>query len=492
MISKSEQRLIDERLAKLKALRELGVDPYPSQARRTHTAKSVHDDFSKLETSKQSVTVAGRIRALRRMGKAAFVVIEDASGRIQVLAKEDALAKAYQLVKLCELGDFVQVSGPVFKTKTEEQSIAAQEFIVLTKALRSLPDKFHGLKDQELRFRNRELDLITNPEVRTLFERRALTLRYIRDFLDSQGFLEVETPILQALAGGTEAKPFVTHHEALDIDLFLRIAPELYLKRLIVGGFEKVYELGKIFRNEGVSPQHLQEFTMLEFYWAYASYHDLIPLSEQMISTVLQKAFGSYKFTYGKHTLDFKTPWPRIDYYESIQKACGIDLTKESDEQRLRRAITSAKLDVHLEPHMGYGRMIDNLFKAVVRPKIIQPTHVVGYPLATSPLAKKDSKRAGRVERYQVVVAGFELVNAYSELNDPGDQRQRFEAQAKLRQAGDEEAHVMDQDFVKALEYGMPPTAGFGMGIDRLLALASNANNIREVVFFPTMRPAGA
>lgn len=489
MSSNAEDRLIEERLDKLARLKKAGVMPYPSVSERTHTATQFDKEFDALVHSGKSVTIVGRIRAMRRMGKAAFAKLEDGSGSTQVFLQQDTLGPAYEIVRLLEIGDFIQVSGVAFSTKTGEATVRVEKVTVLTKAIRPLPDKFHGLKDQELRFRRRELDLVSNANIRDLFKHRANFLRYLRDFLDAQGFMEVETPVLQSLPGGTEAKPFITHHEALDIDLYLRIAPELFLKRLIVGGFEKVYEIGKVFRNEGISPQHLQEFTEMEFYWAYASYRDLMPLTEKMIAEVLKKTFGTLSFKYGDAEIDFTPPWPRLDYYNAVKEKTGIDLEKIKDAAELREQIIARKLDVHLETNMGLGRMIDNLFKATVRPTIIQPTHLTGYPLTTSPLAKLDQERPDRVERFQVIVSGFEITNAYSELNDPQDQKQRFEEQAKLREAGDTEAHVNDEEFVQALEYGMPPTAGFGMGIDRILALATNASNVREVVFFPLLRP---
>ncbi|MFH0831233.1 MAG: lysine--tRNA ligase [Parcubacteria group bacterium] len=483
------ERLRIERTAKLVELKRGGVDPYPSHTDRTHLAAQVIRSFADLSSKSVEVAVAGRIRALRKLGKAAFMVLEDGSGRLQIFLQRDQLGDDYRILKYLEVGDFASARGLLFTTKSGEKSIRALKLTVLAKALRPLPAKFHGLKDQELRFRRRELDLIVNAEIRELFKKRALFLRHLRDFLDSRGFLEVETPVLQPLAGGTEAKPFTTHHEALNLELYLRIAPELYLKRLIVGGFEQVYELGKIFRNEGISPQHLQEFTELEFYWAYQSQERLLPFVEELLTSVLQKTYGTLEFTYGKQQLNFSTPFKRLDYYEAVQQASGINLANVTSAEELRKLINKNRLAVHLEPDMALGRMIDNLFKSTVRPAIVQPTYVTGYPLATSPLAKRDPKQPVRAERFQLLVAGFEIANAYSELNDPVDQQERFAEQARIREAGDMEAHVNDRDFVEALEYGMPPTAGFGMGIDRLLTLVHNAKNVREVVFFPLLRP---
>lgn len=488
-MSSAEERILQDRRTKLDALRERGVDPYPSHVTRTHTTAQVREQFEALEKSGESVTITGRIRAMRKMGGAAFIVIEDGAGKLQAFVQKDALGRDFEVVALLDLGDFVGATGVAFKTKTGEQSVRAAKIAVLTKSLRPLPDQFHGLKDHELRARKRELDLLANAEVRKLFEQRALVMRYLRDFLDARGFLEVETPVLQPLAGGTLATPFTTHHDALDIDLFLRIAPELYLKRLVVGGFERVYELGKIYRNEGMSPQHLQEITELEFYQAYANYETLMELTEEMLTEVLKKTFGTLKFQYGEHELDFSSPWPRVDYFAAVKDACGIDLMSVTDAEALRKEIAARKLDVHLEPKMGYGTMVDNLYKATVRPRLIQPTFLVGHPIAVSPLAKRDPDKPGRVQRFQVAVAGFELCNAYSELNDPVDQLARFEEQASMREAGDAEAHVKDEEFVESLEYGMPPTAGWGMGIDRLMALVTNQANVRDVVLFPTLRP---
>ena len=431
----------------------------------------------------------GRLRGWRKMGKASFGVLEDDSGSTQIFLQRDVLGEAYDLVKQIDLGDFLEVSGTAMKTKTGEETVGASAIKIIAKALRPLPDQFHGLKDRELRYRHRELDLLANPEAKIMFRQRALLIRYLRDFFDAKDFLEVETPILQPLAGGTMAKPFMTHHEALDIDLFLRIAPELYLKRLVVGGFEKVYEIGKIFRNEGISPQHLQEFTELEFYQAYASHEDLMKLEEEMLTTVLKKVFDKLKFKFGDHEIDFTAPWKVVDYNELLKEHSGIDLDKIQNVEELSAAIKEKKIDVHLEKGMSLGHMIDNLYKVSARPTLINPTHVVGQPLVISPLAKKDAKRPDHVERFQTVVAGFEISNAYSELNDPQEQRRRFEEQASMRNAGDAEAHVKDEQFIESLEYGLPPTAGYGLGIDRVLAIVTNSSNVREVVLFPTMKP---
>ncbi len=485
----AQKRILKERLQKLTALQKTGIDAYPSRVKRTHTNQEFLKDFSKLLGTDNKVSVVGRVKALRRLGKVSFGILEDGSGAVQVLLKKDALKDKYELIKNIEVGDFISVTGTAMETKTKEETVAAESFEVLTKALRPLPDKFHGLKDLEARYRRRELDLVMNETTRDIFLKRGLFIRYLRDFLDQQGFLEVETPILQPLPGGAEATPFVTHHETLDVDLYLRIASELYLKRLIVGGFEKVYEIGKDFRNEGVSPQHLQEFTMLEYYLAYADYEDLIEMSEKMIVGVLKKTFKTLKFTYEKHEIDFSLPWQRIDFFEAIKKETGIDLHNTDSKEKLLKEIKARKIKAHVEEGMGLGRLMDNLYKIAVRPKLIQPTILTGHPLEISPLAKKNQDRPGTVERFQIVVAGYEIANAYSELNDPRDQKERFEKAAKLRDEGDQEAHVMDADFVEALEYGMPPTAGFGLGIDRVMAIATNSSNVREVVFFPTLRP---
>ncbi len=489
MSEKAQQKLLADRAGKLDQIVAAGINPYPSSAKRSHTALQFQQDFKMLLAKKKPLYVVGRIKAMRRLGQITFIRLEDGTGSLQIIFKKETLKKDYQLLKLFEVGDFLQVSGRAVLSKTKEPSVEGQRFSILTKALRPLPDKFHGLKDTETKLRNQELDLIMNATSRDIFRKRALLVRYLRDFLDSRNFLEVETPILQPLPGGAEATPFITHHEALDVDLYLRIASELYLKRLIVAGFERVYEIGKDFRNEGISPQHLQEFTMLEYYLAYADYKTLIKLTESMLSEVLKKTFGTLQFDYADKKLNFATPWSQIDFYEQIKKETGIDLEQLKSKDDIIKAIKQKKLKVHLEKGAGIGRVIDNLYKATVRPKLIQPTIVTGHPVSLSPLAKADPGRAGHVERFQIVVAGFEIANAYSELNDPRDQKQRFEKASKLRDQGDREAHVMDQDFVKALEYGMPPTAGFGLGIDRLMAIATNSQNIRQVVFFPPMRP---
>lgn len=478
----------DVRLKKLENLRRKGLNPYPSKSKRTLTCKEAVSDFSKLKD--KELYLVGRIRSIRSHGRSTFADLEDESGKIQFYLNEELLGyEKYKLFENFDIGDFIQVAGKLFETKTGEKTIKVSDFKILAKSLLPLPEKWHGLKDIELRFRKRYLDLIMNPKVKLIFHLRAKLIDAIRDFLTDQGFLEVQTPILQPVAGGADARPFITHHNVLDIDLYLRIAPELYLKRLIVGGFEKIYELGPVFRNEGMSREHLQEFTTLEYYWAYQNFQDLMNFNEKLFTYILKRVFGTLEFEYQGQKIDFTPPWPRQDYHELIFRETGIDLTKFSDKESLEKKLQ--ELGLRFERGAGRGRLIDILYKQKCRPKIKKLTYLINHPLDVSPLAKKSEKNPLIVERFQILASGMELGNGYSELNDPQDQKARFEEQARLRRAGDEEAHMMDEDFIEALEYGMPPTAGFGMGIDRLLVLLTNSSSVREVVFFPQMRPEG-
>lgn len=478
--------LKEGRIEKLKKIKKAGIEPYPSKATRTHKCHEASLNFNALLD--KEIVLVGRLMRLRSHGKLTFFDLVDGSGKIQIVFRQDKIGeKNYKFLENLDVGDFLQVKGKLFKTKTGEKTLEVKNFKLLSKSLSPLPEKWHGLKDVELRLRKRYLDLIMNPETRRIFQKKAEVIDAIRDFLTDRGFLEVQTPILQSQAGGAEARPFVTHHNVLDIDLYLRIAPELYLKRLICGGFEKIYELGHVFRNEGMSREHLQEFLMLEYYWAYKNFEDLMEFEEEMFSYLLPRCFGTMKFRYQNQELDFTPPWPRIDYKEIILEKANIDLNKIKNRDQLSEEMK--KMGIKFEESVGLGRLVDILYKQKCRPHLIRPCFLVNHPLATSPLAKKSKEKSDIVERFQILAAGFELGNGYSELNDPVDQKNRFFEQAKLREAGDEEAHVYDDDFVEALEYGMPPTGGFGMGIERLLVVFMNLESVRDAVFFPQMRP---
>ena len=486
---KSEElsQLLLHRREKLKSLKEKKVNPYPYFFKRSYTSKEILDNFEKLQTEDREVKACGRIISLRSHGKSLFFHLLDGEGKIQVYLKSDEVGEEkYKLFELFDLGDFIGVSGKVFQTKTGEKSIRAKDFELLSKSLHPLPEKWHGLQDKELRYRQRYLDLISNPEVKNTFFLRTKILSAIRKFLDTQGFLEVETPILQPIYGGAFAKPFITHHNALDIDLYLRIADELYLKRLIIGGFEKVYEVCKDFRNEGMDKNHNPEFSMLELYQAYADYNDIMELCEKLFNFVSLELFQTSKIKFQEDEIDLSPPWRRISFWESIEKYTGVDLYRE-DEKKIREFVQD--LGLKSEPSIRIGKVINSIFEAKVQPNLIQPTFILDYPVEMSPFAKKHREKEGLTERFEGFIAGFELMNAFSELNDPLDQRERFEQQAKFKQMGDEEAQVLDEDFLKAMEYGMPPTGGLGVGIDRLVMLFTNSSSIRDVIFFPQMKP---
>jgi len=489
-------QLILQRREKLLKLKEMGINPYPYKFDRTHTSQQIRENFDEL--NEKEAAVAGRIMSNRRMGKAAFFHIQDMDGRIQIYLKKDEVGeKGFELYKLLDIGDIVGVKGLVFKTRTGEISIYAKELTLLSKSLRPLPivkeKEVNGEKivydpfsDKELRYRQRYVDLIVNPEVREVFIKRSRIITTMREFLNKRGYLEVETPILQPLYGGAAARPFVTHHNALDMKLYLRIANELYLKRLIVGGFEGIYEFAKDFRNEGMDRFHNPEFTQMELYVAYQDYEWMMQLTEEMISTIAQTVLGSMKITFQGEEIDLTPPWRRLPLFESIEEYAGVDLS-DLNEQELRTA--AEDLGIAVEDSWGAGKIIDEVFGEFVEPKLIQPTFITDYPLEMSPLAKKHRRNPRLVERFEPIIAGKEVGNAFSELNDPLDQRERFEAQMELRARGDDEAQVLDEDFLRALEYGMPPTAGLGIGIDRLTMLLTDSPSIRDVIFFPHMRP---
>ena len=483
--------LREERLRKLAEWRQRGIDPYPTKFARTHLAEELQRSFRDLPAGSESTLtarVAGRVIARRVMGGASFLDLRDGSGRIQIYGTVDLLGdERYELFTQIDIGDFLGVSGLVFRTKKGELSVRVDEFTLLAKALRPLPEKWHGLQDTEIRYRQRYLDLIANEQARRIAITRSRIVSAMRRFLESEGFLEVETPILQPLYGGAAARPFTTYHNALDMTLYLRISDELYLKRLIIGGLEKVYEIGKDFRNEGISTKHNPEFTQMECYWAYADYTDMMALTERMISQIAKEVLGSARILYQGHEIDLTPPWQRIRFRDALMEQTGIDIAHCRTLPELRAEIARRTLTV--DPQPTWGKQVDELFKTYVEPHLIQPTFVLDYPVELSPLAKKKPDDPNFVERFEPFIGAMEFGNAFSELNDPIDQRERFLAQEAMRRAGDEEAQPLDEDFLTALEYGMPPTGGLGIGIDRLTMILTDAPSIREVILFPTLRP---
>jgi lysyl-tRNA synthetase class 2 len=476
------------RIKKLEAIQKAGFLAYPIKTKRTHKIVGALEEFSKLEKEKTEIILTGRMKSLRVHGGATFFHIEDGTGQIQVFLRKDGIGeKAYQFfIDNFDIGDFIEVKGFLFKTKKGEKTLETADFKMLSKSLLPLPEKWHGLQDIEERYRKRYLDLIFNPEVKKKFELRSKIIQEIREFLKKEGFLEVETPILQPVYGGAKAKPFKTHLNALDVDLYLRIAPELYLKRLLVGGFEKVFEIGKCFRNEGVDRFHNPDFTMLEFYWAYADYKDLMKLTEKLFDFLLKNIFPSTKILYQGKEVDFKFPWPRLEFSQLIREYAKIDLDEVNRDALFKKA---KELGVKTEKGAEKAEIADEIYKKFCRPKIWEPSFVIHHPLGFQPLAKALEENPKKLANFQLVAAGFELLNAFSELNNPIEQRKRFEEQEKMLRSGFEEAQRMDKDFLEALEFGMPPAAGFGMGIDRLVSLLTDSHGLREVILFPTMRP---
>ena len=481
--------LLKVRREKLDELKSKGIDPYPYRYDKTHEAAGVLKKYEKIkegEESKEEISIAGRIMTKRGHGKASFAHLQDQSGKIQVYAKQDIIGKEkYDVYRKLDMGDFVGIKGHVFKTKTGEITIRVSDFIILCKSLHPLPEKWHGLQDKELRYRERYVDLMVNPDVKEVFIKRSKIISLIRRFLEDKGFLEVETPILKILQGGAAAKPFETYHDALSMDLFMRIAPELYLKRLIVGGFEKVFEMGRVFRNEGISYKHNPEFTIIEIYEAYADYNDIMKLTEDIIVTIAKEVLGTLKIEYKGEKIDLTPPWKRVSLSDALKKE-GINIEKK-DEESIRRLAKQKGIEGCEE--IGVGKIINVLYDKFVEAKLRKPTFIIDHPIETSPLAKKHRKKKGHVERFELIIAGMELANAFSELNDPLDQRERFKKQAELKAAGDQETESMDEDFLRALEYGLPPTGGLGIGIDRLVMLLTNQPSIRDVLLFPHMRP---
>lgn len=480
--------LMQVRREKLAEIRTKGIEPYGGRFIRTHQAGEVLDNFELLED--QSVIVAGRIMSRRGMGKATFAHIQDGARQIQVYVRlNDIGQEPYELFGKLDIGDIVGVSGKVFKTRMGEITIAVEKFTLLSKSLRPLPEKWHGLKDVDLRYRQRYVDLIVNPNVREVFEARSKIIRSIRVFLDRKGFLEVETPMMQTIAGGAEARPFITHHNALDINLYLRIAPELYLKRLLVGGFEKVYEINRNFRNEGISTKHNPEFTMLELYQAYADYHVMMDIAEELVSTVAAEVMGTTKIEYEGTAIDLSAGWTRMPMLEAVKLHSGLDFSVIKDDAEARNAAKAAQLGIELDGTDTWSSVLNKVFDEVVEPKLIQPTFITDYPVEISPLAKRKADNPDLTDRFELFIYGREMANAFSELNDPIDQKGRFLKQVEKRKAGDDEAHMMDEDYINALEYGMPPAGGMGIGIDRLVMLLTDSSSIRDVLLFPLMKP---
>lgn len=477
------QNLQKERLKKLDNLKRLGINPYPAKSSRKQEIENA------LKSLGKKVTVAGRIRSLRPHGKITFADIEDASGKMQILFKQDNLNTKYDLLPNLDLGDFIEVTGEVMKTNAGETTVSASNFAILTKSLRPLPSEWYGMEDIEDRYRQRYVDLIINPEVKKVFEVRHKVISLIRRFMEEKGFVEVETPTLQSIYGGATAKPFKTHHNALDTQFYLRISDELYLKRLIVGGFEKVFEVCKDFRNEGMDKQHNPEFTMMEFYWAYADQEDLIKITEELAAFIVKQIHGSYKFEYEGKQLNFSAPFKRVTFADLVKEHSGIDLNKITTENELLKAIKDKKIKLDLEGVKGYGPLCDELYKKVARPNVSSPIHLIDYPYDMKPLSKRKEDDPTKSASIQLVVAGMEVVNAYSEQNDPIEQSKRWQEQMELGKRGLEEHQVLDEDYIRALEYGMPPTAGWGMGIDRFVALLTNQHSIKDVILFPTLKP---
>ncbi len=475
------------RRLKLQELQQNGKDPFKIvKYDATHNSKQILDNFEAFDGV--HVSIAGRLMSKRGMGKASFCDVQDRDGKIQIYVRIDEIGEeAYEDFKKFDIGDMVGVKGTVFKTHKGEISVKAENVLLLAKSLQPLPEKWHGLKDVDLRYRQRYVDLIINPEVKNTFITRSRIMKGIRRYLDDRGFLEVDTPMLNTIQGGATAKPFVTHHNTLDIDLFLRIAPELYLKRLIVGGLEKVYEMGRMFRNEGMSIKHNPEFTMMEVYEAYNDYKGMMELTESLISTVAQEVLGTTKVNYQGQEIDLTPPWNRMTMREAVLSHSGIDFDQIGSDEEARNAARSKKL--HVDDKLSKGEVMNLVFEELVEEHLIQPTFIMDYPVEISPLTKRKPDRPELTERFELFITGREMANAYSELNDPVDQKERFLKQVMKRESGDDEASMMDDDYVNALEYGMPPTGGLGIGIDRLIMLLTDSYSIRDILLFPTMKP---
>ncbi len=484
--------LLQQRVRKLEALRNEGIDPYPNQFRVTHTSRDIHDAFDslsdeELKSIKESFCLAGRILAIRDFGKTSFIQIQDRKGRVQAYFQKNTIGdRAFQLFKLLDIGDFVGVEGKIFRTKTGELTLQVQSFQILVKSLRPLPEKWHGLTDVEIRYRHRYLDLIANPKVKEIFLTRIKAIQMMREFFTRRDFMEVETPMLHPIPGGATAKPFKTYHNALDMNLYMRVAPELFLKRLVIGGLERIFEINRCFRNEGISTQHNPEFTMLEFYQTYTTYEELMKMTEELLSSMVKEIRGELRLTYGGREIDFTPPWRRIRFKESLLESGRVDpeVLKEPS-----KAVEAAKgLGLELGKGTSHGRVLADLFEEVVEPHLTQPTFITHYPTEVSPLSRRNGDDPEVVDRFELFICGREIANGFSELNDPIDQRQRFLQQ--LKEKGDEgDASLrLDEDFLRALEFGMPPTAGEGIGIDRWIMILTDAPSIRDVIFFPLLR----
>lgn len=480
------------RREKLHTLQEKGLDPFGKRFERTHQTADIvasYNDIEKeeLDEKEESVTIAGRIMTKRGKGKAGFAHIQDLSGQIQIYVRKDAVGDdAYEIFNTADLGDIVGVTGVVFKTKVGELSVKVKSFELLTKSLRPLPDKFHGLKDIEQRYRQRYVDLIMSQESRETFITRSKIIQAMRRYLDDQGYLEVETPTMHSIPGGASARPFITHHNALDMQLYMRIAIELHLKRLIVGGLEKVYEIGRVFRNEGVSTRHNPEFTMIELYEAYADYQDIMTLTENLVAHIAKEVLGTTTVQYGEYEVNLEPKWTRLHMVDAIKEYTGADFWNEMSIEEARNL--AKEHNVEINENMQYGHIVNEFFEQKVEEKLIQPTFIYGHPVEISPLAKKNDADSRFTDRFELFIVAREHANAFTELNDPIDQKERFESQLKEREQGNDEAHMMDEDFIEALEYGMPPTGGLGIGIDRLVMLLTNSPSIRDVLLFPQMR----
>ena len=484
--------LIQQRIRKLDAFRKEGVDPFPNNFRVTHTSKDIQESFGSLSDEElkslgETFSLAGRILAIRDFGKASFLQIKDRNGKIQAYLQRDIVGEqAFQFFKKLDIGDFIGLEGKIFRTKTGELTLQIQSFQLLVKSLQPLPEKWHGLTDIEIRYRHRYLDLIANPKVKEIFLTRIRVIQKIRDFFTHRGFYEVETPMLHPIPGGATAKPFKTHHNALNMELYLRVAPELFLKRLVIGGFERIFEINRSFRNEGISTLHNPEFTMLEFYQSYATYQDMMEMTEELLCSTVKEIQGGISLTYQEKEIDFTPPWRRIRFKEALLEYGRVDpaILKEPS-----KAIQAAKeLGLELKKGTSHGRVLADLFKEVVEPRLLQPTFITHYPTEVSPLSRRNGEDPEVVDRFELFIAGREIANGFSELNDPIDQRERFLQQLKERADEADASLLLDEDFLHALEFGMPPTAGEGIGIDRWVMLLTDASSIRDVIFFPLLR----
>ena len=490
---KDTDKIKEKRLEKLSEFRQSGINPYSNRFKPKHFIQQILDDYEKysseeLEEESPVFSIAGRLMALRSFGKSVFSHIQDASGKLQLYFRKDILDKdSFWIVKKLDIGDIIGLEGPGFRTKTGEFTILVKHVCLLTKCLRPLPEKYHGLKNVETRYRQRYVDLVVNKEVQTIFLTRSKIIQCVRNFFTERGFLEVETPMMQTIPGGATAKPFKTYHNALGMELFLRIAPELYLKRLLVGGFEKVFEINRNFRNEGISIQHNPEFTMLEFYQAYATYIDLMELTETLFQNVAEETTGKTEIGYQGNVISLSSPWKRFTLSEALV-AIGEQDPNITKNENLAREVAK-ELGLSVDKYEGHGKLLTKIFDLTVEPKLIEPTFITQYPIEVSPLSRRNEQDPSVTDRFELFIAGREMANAFSELNDPIDQKERFLKQVEARQAGDEEAHLMDEDFIRALEYGMPPAAGEGIGIDRMVMLLTDSPSIREVILFPLLRP---